>query len=139
MRRAATQSTAMASARLTPRSSPSSSRKVIRLGLHWPRHTGVDPQARLGADGLFPRLQGLSTQRVAVPNTRFATAKVRKEVGGLLSRELGFEPALPGDFRTITDYLALVVCLCVRLGFAKRHVFTVACSTRSSTLTTGRK
>ena len=58
----------------------------------------------------------------AVFDTRFASAKVRKEVGGLLSRELGFEPALPVDFRTITDYLALVVYLCVRLGFAKRDV-----------------
>ena len=59
----------------------------------------------------------------AVFDTRFASAKVRKEVGGLLSRELGFEPALSVDFRTITDYLALVVYLCVRLGFTKREVY----------------
>jgi len=58
----------------------------------------------------------------AVFDTRFARAKVRKEVGGLLSRELGFEPTLSVDFRTITDYPALVVYLCVRLRFAKRDV-----------------
>ena len=56
-------------------------------------------------------------------DTRFASAKVRKQVGGLIGRELGFAPALSIDFRTITDYLALVAYLAVSLGFAKKEVY----------------
>ncbi len=55
-------------------------------------------------------------------DTRFASAKIRKKVAGLLARELGFQPALRIDFDTITDYLALAVYLSVSLGFPKREV-----------------
>lgn len=48
---------------------------------------------------------------------------MRKEVGALLVREMSFAPGLSIDFRTITDYLALVAYLSVRLGFSKREVY----------------
>jgi len=42
-------------------------------------------------------------------DTRFASAKIRKKVAGMLGREIVFEPALHVGFDTITDYLVLVV------------------------------
>jgi len=56
-------------------------------------------------------------------DTRFASARIRKKISGLLGRELGFPSTLTVDFRTITDYLALVVYLSRRLGFPKRDVY----------------
>jgi len=55
--------------------------------------------------------------------TRFASAKIRKKVAGLLGREIGLEPALRVSFDTITDYLVLVVYLSAGLGFPKREVY----------------
>jgi len=55
-------------------------------------------------------------------DARFASARVRREVGGLLVREMGFASRLSVDFRTITDYLALVALLSVGLRFNKRDV-----------------
>jgi hypothetical protein len=56
-------------------------------------------------------------------DTRFASARIRKKVAGLLGRELGFAETMTIDFETITDYLALVVNLSRRLGFGKREVY----------------
>jgi abortive infection bacteriophage resistance protein len=56
-------------------------------------------------------------------DTRFASARIRKRVAGLLARELGFAQTLSVDFTTITDYLALAVYLSVRLRFPKREVY----------------
>jgi len=56
-------------------------------------------------------------------DTRFASAKIRKKVAGMLGREIVFEPALHVGFDTITDYLVLVVYLSAGLGFPKREVY----------------
>lgn len=36
---------------------------------------------------------------------------------------MGFAPVLSVDFRTITEYLALVAYLAISLGFAKKDVY----------------
>ena len=56
-------------------------------------------------------------------DTRFASAKIRKKVAGMLGGEIVFEPALHVGFDTITDYLVLVVYLSAGLGFPKREVY----------------
>lgn len=55
-------------------------------------------------------------------DTRFATAKVRKEVPALLATRIGFPPSTALDFKSITDYFVLVVYLACCLGFPKREV-----------------
>jgi len=66
-------------------------------------------------------------------DTRFASAKIRKKVAGMLGHEIGLEPALHVGFDTITDYLVLVVYLSAGLGFPKREVYRATTSYASLT------
>lgn len=56
-------------------------------------------------------------------DTRFASARIRKKVAGVLGRELGLQLGTTIDFDTITDYLALVIYLSVSLGPRKREAY----------------
>jgi hypothetical protein len=53
-------------------------------------------------------------------DTRFASGGIRKQIPGLLGREIGFGTSVNLRFDTITDYSVLVTYLARRLGFPKR-------------------
>lgn len=55
-------------------------------------------------------------------DTRFSTGSIRKKVPELLRREIGLVPPVRLEFRTMTDYVVLVVYLACCMGFPKREV-----------------
>ena len=58
-------------------------------------------------------------------DTRFRTAQIRQQVPRLLVREIGFPANVSVQFKTVTDYLALVVYLACCAGLPKRDVRSI--------------
>ena len=68
-------------------------------------------------------LRNAVAHKGGVFDTRFASAKVRRKWVVFSAANWASSPRCPLDFRTITDYLALVVYLCTSPLFAKRDVY----------------
>ncbi|MFA4964866.1 MAG: Abi family protein [Thermoleophilia bacterium] len=58
-------------------------------------------------------------------DTRFRTAQIRQQVPRLLIREVGFPASVSVQFKTVTDYLALVVYLACCAELPKRDVRSI--------------
>lgn len=55
-------------------------------------------------------------------DTRFSTGRIRRQVPNLLKQEIGLVQPVRLEFRTITDYVVLVVYLACCMRFPKREV-----------------